>query len=68
VESFDTSWFRGFEVFEEWGSPNSSSREVILSVDCEEDTWQWISKFRRKSFREIAWNKQCFMPKSRRAK
>jgi hypothetical protein len=34
MESFDTSWFRGFEVFKEWGSPKSSSCEVILVVGC----------------------------------
>jgi hypothetical protein len=37
MESFDTSWFRGLKVFEEWGSPKSSSREVILVVGCSED-------------------------------
>jgi hypothetical protein len=51
VESFDASWFRVFEVFEEHGSSKSSSHEVILTVGCEEDMWQRIRKIERKRFK-----------------
>jgi len=39
MESYDTSWFRGFKVFEERGLPKASSRKEILVVGCKEDTW-----------------------------
>jgi hypothetical protein len=42
MESFDTSWFRGFKVFEEQGLSNSSSHKDIPVIGCNKDTWQWI--------------------------
>jgi hypothetical protein len=40
VESFNTSWFKGFEVVAKKGSPKSPSREVILVFGCSEGMWQ----------------------------